>query len=61
MIEPGESVIMFTTIIGYIFKTTLNTIWSLITSSWILTAFLLMGTIGTLFTWVFPRDEKNGD
>lgn len=46
-----------TTIINYIFSDLMMPIWRLISSSWILTAFLLMNVIGVLFTWVFPRDN----
>lgn len=53
-----DSAVMMMQIIGYIIGTLINNIWTLITSSWILTAFLLMGIIGTLFTWVFPHDEN---
>ena len=58
MIESTSSIEMFGEIILYIFRTLLNSVWLLITSSWILTSFLLMAVIGTLFTWVFPRDDK---
>lgn len=54
----GEAIDSISVIIRFVMQQGVYPVWRLITSSWILTAFLLMAMIGTLFTWVFPHDDK---
>lgn len=48
-------------IINFIFTDTLSAIWSLISNSWILTAFLLMALISSLLIVVIPSSGSKDD